>query len=94
LPTLLQRANLPALHFYFATFDAPRRQLFPQALEAYESYLRDGALGALWQVVQEGEEHWLATARGLLALDPVARETAMDALLENVSVGGVAGSVR
>jgi hypothetical protein len=94
LPTLLQRANLPALHFYFATFDAPRRQLFPQALEAYESFLRDGALGALWQVVQEGEEHWLATARGLLALDPVARETAMDALLENVSVGGVAGSVR
>src|SRR5512134_3494492 len=40
LPGLLQRANLPALHFYFATFDAPRRQLFPQAMGAYEHFLR------------------------------------------------------
>jgi hypothetical protein len=81
LPTLLQRANLPALHFYFASFDAPRRYLFPQAMEAYQHFLRDGALDPLWQVVHEGQEHWLATARGLLALDPPARETAMEALL-------------
>jgi len=81
LPVLLERANLPALHFYFATFDAPRRQLFPQALEAYEHFLRCGALDRLWQVVREGEERWLECARGLLALNPGAREAAMKSLL-------------
>jgi len=81
LPVLLERAALPALHFYFATFDAPRRQLFPQALAAYEQFLRDGDLGPLHQVVQEGKARWLATAQGLLALNPAAREVAMESLL-------------
>jgi len=63
LPGLLERANLPALHFYFATFDAPRRELFPQALEAYGQVLRHGTLEPLWQVVREGKERWLAAAR-------------------------------
>jgi hypothetical protein len=82
LPELLRRANLPALHFYFATFDGPRRQLFPQALEAYEHFLRCGAPDRLWHVVGEGTKRWLATARALLALDPAARDTALAALLE------------
>lgn len=82
LPELLQRANLPALHFYFATFDGPRRQLFPQALEAYEHFLRCGAQDRLWQVAGDGKQRWLATARALLALDPAARDTALAALLE------------
>jgi len=81
LPGLLERANLPALHFYFATFDAPRRQLFPQALDAYEHFLRCGDLDPLWQVVREGKERWLATALGLLALSPAAREAALESLL-------------
>jgi len=81
LPGLLERANLPALHFYFATFDAPRRELFPQALDAYEHFLRSGALDRLWQVVHEGRERWLERARGLLALNPAAREAAMECLL-------------
>jgi hypothetical protein len=81
LPGLLERANLPALHFYFATFDAPRRQLFPQALDAYEDFARCGALDRLWQAVHEGKERWLASARGLLALNPAAREAALQALL-------------
>jgi hypothetical protein len=81
LPVLLERANLPALHFYFATFDAPRRLLFPQALDAYANFLRCGSLERLWQVVREGKERWLATARELVALSPAAREPAMDSLL-------------
>jgi len=81
LPGLLERNNLPALHFYFATFDAPRRELFPQALDAYEDFLRSGASDRLWQVVREGEERWLECARGLLALSPAAREAALEALL-------------
>jgi len=81
LPGLLERANLPALHFHFATFDAPRRQLFPQALEAYGHLLRHGTVDRLWQVARDGKERWLATARELLALNPAAREAAMQALL-------------
>ena len=87
LPGLLERANLPALHFYFATFDAPRRQLFPQALDAYELFLRSGVLDGLWQAVHEGKERWLECARGLLALNPAEREPAMASLLEEAPRG-------
>jgi hypothetical protein len=69
LPALIERANLPALHFHFATFDAPRRQLFPQALQAYEDYARSGAPDRLWRAVREGEERFLAEARALLSRD-------------------------
>lgn len=93
LPGLLERTELAALHFYFATFDAPRRQLFPQALEAYEHFLRCGDLNRLWRVVREGKERWLATARVLLALGPAARETAIGALLEDASACAGADSV-
>jgi hypothetical protein len=81
LPVLLERADWPALHFHFATFDALRRQLFPQALAAYEQFARSGDLGALRLVVQEGKARWLATAQGLLALNPAGREAAMESLL-------------
>ena len=81
LPALLERANQPALHFYFATFDAPRRELFPQALQAYDDYARSGSADRLWQVVREGQERWLEAARNLLALTPAARESALEALL-------------
>ena len=66
LPALIERENLPALHFHFATFDAPRRELFPQALEAYEDFLRSGSLRRLAQVVRDGRERWLGEARALL----------------------------
>ena len=81
LPVLLARANLPALHFHFATFDAPRRTMFPEALEAYHAFLRDGVTDRLWSVAHEGRERWLTTGRELLALDPVAREAALGAWL-------------
>lgn len=83
LPGLLRTPTLPALHFYFATFDAPRRQLFPQAADAYEHYVRGGSLERLSQVAQEGKERWLARARGFLALAPAAREDALQALLKD-----------
>ena len=66
LPTLIARENLPALHFYFATFDAPRREHFPEALVAYEEFLRDGSLAALERAAQVGAERFLAEARALL----------------------------
>ena len=86
LPVLLERAALPALHFYFATFDAPRRQLFPQAVVAYEQFSRSGDLDPLRQIVQERKARWLAAAQGLLALAPAARDAAVNALLEKDTV--------
>lgn len=85
LPALIERANGPALHFYFATFDAPRRELFPQAREAYERFRAGGDPEALSQVVHEGRQHWLATARGLLALDRAGREAAVLGLVDEAS---------
>lgn len=85
LPALLERANLPALHFHFATFDAPRRQMFPQALEAYEHGLREGAMDRLSELVREGQERWLTMAREVLALDPAGRELALHALLDDAA---------
>ena len=63
LPALIERGNALALHFYFATFDAPRRELFPQALEGYEAFLASGSLAPLERVAAEGAERWLAEAR-------------------------------
>ena len=93
LPGLIERANVPALHFYFATFDAPSRQLFPQAHEAYEHFLRGGTLDSLRQVVGEGKERWLDVARKLLALDASAREAAAQALLGDAAARAGAGAV-
>ena len=66
LPALVARENLPALDFHFATFDAPRRQLFPQALEAYDDFVRGGSLVPLARAAREGAERFLAEARALL----------------------------
>ncbi|MGD9954146.1 MAG: Sfum_1244 family protein, partial [Burkholderiales bacterium] len=66
LPALIARENRPALHFHFATFDAPRRELFPEALEAYEAFAAGGSLRRLARVAAEGAERWLAEARARL----------------------------
>jgi hypothetical protein len=94
LPQLVARANLPALHFHFATFDAPRRQLFPEALAAYGEILRGADLECLARVAREGAERWLATARGLLAPDGPARESALQALLPREAPRDAAGCPR
>lgn len=80
LPALLARGNPRALHFYFAAYDAPRSQLFPQALEAYEEFSRSGDPRRLRQAAEDGKERWLATARRLLSLAPADRDAAVLAL--------------
>jgi hypothetical protein len=81
LPALIERPASPALHFYFATFDALHRQLYPEALAAYEELCRSGNARPLRRVVDEGKARWLETAQDLLALAPAAREAAIGALL-------------
>ena len=87
LPGLLRGPNLPALHFYFATFDALRRKLFPEAVGAYEDFVGSGALERLSQVAQEGGERWLGTARELLELEPAALDALVQGLLRDDAPG-------
>lgn len=91
LPALIARPDPGALHFYFATFDAPRRQLFPEALEAYGGFLRGGDTGPLGRVVAEGRERWTAIARGWLALEAPARVAAIASLLAHAEAPTCAG---
>jgi hypothetical protein len=79
LPALVERGEA-SLHFYFATFDAPRRQLFPEALQAYDRFAREGDRGELRRVVAEGRRRWLETARGWLAVEGDERQQAICAL--------------
>lgn len=81
LPALAAGAPGPALHFYFATFDAARRQLFPEALAAYEDALRLGSGRPLVQLAERGRERWLAECRALLVLDAPGRDAACATLL-------------
>ncbi len=89
LPGLLSEPNVPALHFYFATFDAPRRQLFPQAMEAYEHFVRTGMNDRLVRVAQEGAERWLAAARSLIGLEADVLEAALRCFLVETAAPGV-----
>ena len=66
LPALVARENVAALHFHFATYDAPRRELFPQGLVAYEEFVRSGSLTQLARAAREGAARFLTEARALL----------------------------
>jgi hypothetical protein len=90
LPELVGRANLPALHFHFATYDGARRELFPQALQAYGHFLESGELDRLAEVVRDGARCWLAAARAMLAAYESDRDgcrAAIEALLEDAPRG-------
>lgn len=63
LPALIERDDRPALQFYLASLDGPRRVLFP-ALAACDS----GKIEAMGRVVANGARHWPAVARSMLAL--------------------------
>lgn len=77
LPGLLANGDATALHFYFASYDAPRRQLFPRLQAAYEAYASSGESAALIEAVAAGAEYWLAAGRQLLAAEPAARAEAV-----------------
>ena len=77
------RARQPAgAAFLFRHLRCPAPRVVPAGaggLRAFPAQRR--ARTALWQVVREGRERWLECARGLLALNPAAREAALESLL-------------
>lgn len=68
LPRLLDSGGASAVHFYFAGLRGMRRQLFPEALAAYEQWVREGSLSPLQAVVQRGSERFSALSATMLEL--------------------------
>jgi hypothetical protein len=68
LPTLIKSENTASLHFYFANFNGMRKELFPEALAAYQSWLDSGSLSALDNVCKNGQQRWETIAEKILSL--------------------------
>jgi len=66
LPALLNSADTPSLHFYFANLTAMRKELFPTLVNAYQHWVESQDLSRLKRVVREGKNHWLVVARRIL----------------------------
>ncbi len=68
LPALIDRENIPGIHFYFATFSGMRRYLFPEATDAYARFAADGDLRPLRRAVHDGLDRWTETATAIARL--------------------------
>ena len=85
LPSLIERAHPPSLHFYFANLSGARKQLYPALLNAYQHWVECGDRGQLEAQVSTGREHWIQVARELIALHESRVTTAwqdMESLIE------------
>ena len=82
LPKLIAIKNTAALHFYFANFTGMRRELYPDALRAYQSWVDSGSLASLEQATQHGQQHWHTFAQQIL--DIYSAEYAADTLAERI----------
>ncbi|HEC19184.1 MAG TPA: hypothetical protein ENI97_07555 [Gammaproteobacteria bacterium] len=68
LPALLEAQNTASLHFYFANLTGLRRELYPEALQAYAAWVDSGSLAPLEQLCQKGQQRWQQLAQQILAL--------------------------
>lgn len=66
LPALLAQDNRASLHFYFGNFDGMRRELFPQARDAYLRWIDQGDTAPIRSAAEEGLAHWLRVARSFI----------------------------
>lgn len=62
LPGLLETENIAALHFYFANFTGMRREIFPEAVDAYNEWVNTSNPKVLEKVCHLGKTRWLDIA--------------------------------
>ncbi|HEY5602465.1 MAG TPA: hypothetical protein VIM41_05105 [Gammaproteobacteria bacterium] len=62
LPGLLEAENLPAIHFYFANFTGMRKEIFPEALTAYNKWVSNHNPTVLEKLCSSGKNKWLEIA--------------------------------
>ncbi len=68
LPTLLERGDVPAMHFWFAGYEGQRQRLFPSLLLAYEAWRAGDAGRQLTLATQRGSAHFRRLADEVLVL--------------------------
>lgn len=88
LPTLIERAAWPQLHFWFANFDGMRKEMFP-ALAGYDiTKVGAGETAPLTEIVARGAQHWHAVASGFLdryRADPANTEAVLEKLSHDLT---------
>ncbi|OYV50270.1 MAG: hypothetical protein B7X10_01385, partial [Burkholderiales bacterium 21-58-4] len=63
LPVLIERQDEDSLHFYFEMLSGMRRDLFPKAVEAYQTWIASGDVSPILDAACEGSVHWLQVGR-------------------------------
>ena len=66
LPAMVFSSDATAIHLYFANLQAIRELLFPQLMEAYKNWCRDGSMEPFKKLMRLSQEHWMMQAEKLL----------------------------
>ena len=88
LPALIEGQAWASLHFWFANFDAMRRQIFPGMVAAGEAWAATGDPTPIRTAVAAGAVHWRALAARLLDLHRsrgVAADAEMAAMTQDTA---------
>lgn len=86
LPGLLEEENIPALHFYFANFSGMRREIFPEAIEIYNEWVKTNNLTVIEKLCKMGKSRWLNIASSIKQAylkDRTVRAENVELLLSN-----------
>jgi len=62
LPGLLESENLPAIHFYFANLTGMRKEIFPEAVTAYNEWVASNNPTVLEKLCESGKNKWTEIA--------------------------------
>ncbi|MGD8641986.1 MAG: hypothetical protein PVG89_15225 [Gammaproteobacteria bacterium] len=62
LPALVENENFPALHFYFANLTGMRKEIFPEAVTAYNEWVNSKNPAVLEALYTQGKDKWLNIA--------------------------------
>lgn len=68
LPTLLERADAAAIHFWFAHFEGVRLEMFPRLQSAYVGWRAGDRGRALYCALDVGRRHWQQLGEHAVAL--------------------------
>jgi hypothetical protein len=68
LPSLLEQAHPPSLHFYFANLSGMRKEIYPALFNAYHHWVEYNDTSRLQDQIQSGREHWMQLGQELIQL--------------------------
>jgi len=80
LPALIETENGAALHFYFANLTGMRKEIFPEAISAYNNWVNTHQVNGLRDLYRDGQSKWLNIAKAISA----AHQTSPDSIPENI----------